>query len=100
MCTSVLLMVGGGGAGGIDIGAGGGGGAVLHGTNIHIQAGTYDIMVGNGATPGETKGKTTTGFGATILGGGSAANVTGFASTKVQTLTPLQSCNPDKASLA
>jgi hypothetical protein len=70
-----ILMVGGGGAGGKDIGAGGGGGAVLYGTNINIPSGSYNIYVGNGATWGvDTIGKSTTGFGATILGGGSAGN--------------------------
>jgi hypothetical protein len=70
-----VLMVGGGGAGGRDVGGGGGGGAVLYGTNINIPANTYEIRVGDGATAGETRGKSTTGFGATILGGGCAGNV-------------------------
>jgi hypothetical protein len=69
-----ILMVGGGGAGGRDIGAGGGGGAVLYGTNISIASGTYEIRVGDGAVAGETRGKSTTGFGATLLGGGCAVN--------------------------
>jgi hypothetical protein len=72
-----ILMVGGGGAGGNDIGAGGGGGAVLYGTNINIPSGSYNIYVGNGATWGvDTIGKSTKGFGATILGGGCAGNGT------------------------
>uniref|UniRef100_A0A6C0LBN1 Peptidase S74 domain-containing protein n=1 Tax=viral metagenome TaxID=1070528 RepID=A0A6C0LBN1_9ZZZZ len=70
-----ILMVGGGGGGGKDIGGGGGGGAVLYGTNITIPANTYEIRVGDGATAGETRGKSTTGFGATLLGGGCAGNV-------------------------
>jgi hypothetical protein len=69
-----ILMVGGGGAGGKDLGGGGGGGAVLYGTNITITSGSYNIKVGNGAIPGDVRGKSTEGFGATILGGGSAAN--------------------------
>ena len=69
-----ILIVGGGGGGGMQIGAGGGGGAVLYGTNISIIQGTYTIKVGRGATPGETIGKSTEGFGATILGGGCAGN--------------------------
>jgi hypothetical protein len=72
--TCDILMVGGGGAGGRDIGAGGGGGAVLYGSNIYIPAGTSNIIVGRGAIPGEAKGKSTTGFNAIILGGGSAGN--------------------------
>ena len=69
-----ILMVGGGGAGGRDFGGGGGGGAVLYGSNINIPLGPSTIYVGRGATPGEVGGKSTTGFGATVLGGGSAAN--------------------------
>jgi hypothetical protein len=69
-----ILIVGGGGAGGRDIGAGGGGGAVLYGTNINIPSSTYTIKVGRGATPGETRGASSEGFGATLLGGGSAIN--------------------------
>ncbi len=69
-------MVGGGGSGGKDIGAGGGGGAVLYGQNIFIPAGTYTLVVaGYSGYANETRGYSTTGFGATILGGGSA----GFA---------------------
>jgi hypothetical protein len=69
-----ILMVGGGGAGGRDIGGGGGGGAVLYGSNINIPLGPSTIYVGRGAIPGEVNGKSTGGFGATILGGGSATN--------------------------
>jgi hypothetical protein len=69
-----ILMVGGGGAGGQDIGGGGGGAAVLYATNVFITTGSYVIKVGRGATPGETRGKSTEGFGAVILGGGSANN--------------------------
>jgi hypothetical protein len=69
-----ILMVGGGGAGGKDIGGGGGGGAVLYGTNISIPKTNYVVKVGRGATPGETRGKSTEGFGAIVLGGGSASN--------------------------
>jgi hypothetical protein len=71
-----ILMVGGGGAGGRDIGAGGGGGAVLYAQNVNIGFGTYPILVGNGGIPGETRGRSTTGFEATVLGGGCAANAT------------------------
>jgi hypothetical protein len=70
-----ILMVGGGGAGGKEIGGGGGGAAVLYATNVFITTGSYVIKVGRGATPGETRGKSTEGFGAVILGGGSAVNV-------------------------
>ena len=70
-----ILMVGGGGAGGKDIGGGGGGGAVLYGTNISIPKTSYIVKVGRGATPGEVRGKSTEGFGATVLGGGSANNL-------------------------
>ena len=69
-----ILIVGGGGAGGILIGAGGGGGAVLYGTNINITPSSYNIKVGRGATPGETRGASSEGFGAILLGGGSANN--------------------------
>ena len=69
-----ILMVGGGGAGGQSLGGGGGGGAVLYGTNISITQGSYIIKVGRGATSGETRGVSTEGFGATILGGGCADN--------------------------
>lgn len=69
-----ILMVGGGGAGGKNIGAGGGGGAVLYGENINIPSGTYIIKVGDGAVVGDIIGKSTEGFGATLLGGGCASN--------------------------
>jgi hypothetical protein len=71
-------MVGGGGSGGRDIGAGGGGGAVLYGQDCFIPAGSYTLFVGRGAvsTSGETVGQTTSGFGSTILGGGSAGDAT------------------------
>ena len=71
-----ILMVAGGGAGGKDTGGGGGGGAVLYGRNISIPVGTYTIKVGNGAIAGDARGKTTEGFGATLLGGGSGTNTT------------------------
>ena len=82
-----ILMVGGGGAGGKGLGGGGGGGAVLYGRNIYIPANTYELRVGRGATSAEsrdanvgiTSGKQTSGFGATILGGGCAGN-TGWSS--------------------
>ena len=67
-----ILMVGGGGAGGAFIGPGGGGGAVLYGTNINIPSGTYTINVGRGGTSTDTKGFSTEGFGALLLGGGCA----------------------------
>jgi hypothetical protein len=70
-----ILIVGGGGAGGKDIGAGGGGGAVLYGTKIDIPSGSYNIVVGRGATPGETRGASSSAFGATLLGGGCAGNI-------------------------
>jgi hypothetical protein len=78
-----ILMVGGGGAGGKDIGGGGGGSAVLYATNMFITTGSYVIKVGRGATPGETIGKSTEGFGAVILGGGSANNLGWGTNTSV-----------------
>ena len=78
-----VLMVGGGGAGGKDIGGGGGGAAVLYATNVFIPAGSYVIKVGRGATPGETRGKSTEGFGCVILGGGSAFNAGWATNTSV-----------------
>ena len=73
-----ILMVGGGGMGGRDIGAGGGGGAVLYATNVLLKQDTYSLVVGRGAvsTSGEAKGQSTTGFGAILLGGGSAGDAT------------------------
>ena len=78
-----ILMVGGGGAGGKDIGGGGGGGAVLYGTNISIPKTNYIVKVGRGATPGEVRGKSTEGFGTTVLGGGSASNTGWGTNTSV-----------------
>ena len=78
-----ILMVGGGGAGGKDIGGGGGGGAVLYGTNISIPKTNYILKVGRGATPGEIIGKSTEGFGAIVLGGGSANNLGWGTNTSV-----------------
>ena len=59
-----ILMVGGGGGGGFDGGGGGGGGQVLYYTNdnvsfksgnaITLNAGTYNISVGNGGNKGTT----------------------------------------------
>ena len=71
-----VLMVGGGGSGGRDIGAGGGGGAVLYATGVLIPQGIYTLFVGRGAIDGsgEARGQTTTGFGATLLGGGTAGS--------------------------
>ena len=77
-----ILMVGGGGHGGRDIGAGGGGGAVLYATNVLLKQDTYMVNVGRGAIfgSGEVRGQSTTGFGATLLGGGSAGDATWFGS--------------------
>jgi hypothetical protein len=71
-----ILMVGGGGYGGRDIGAGGGGGAVLYATDVLLKQDTYMVSVGRGAIfgSGEQKGQSTTGFGAILLGGGSAGD--------------------------
>jgi hypothetical protein len=73
-----ILMVGGGGHGGRDIGAGGGGGAVLYATNVLLKQDTYMMTVGRGAIfgSGEPRGQSTTGFGATLVGGGSAGDAT------------------------
>jgi len=73
-----ILMVGGGGSGGRDIGGGGGGGAVLYATNVLLKQDTYSLVVGRGAIfgSGEVKGQSTTGFGAILLGGGSAGDTT------------------------
>jgi hypothetical protein len=78
-----ILMVGGGGSGGRDIGGGGGGGAVLYAENVLLKQDTYMVSVGRGAlsTSGETKGQSTTGFGATLLGGGSAGDATWNSAT-------------------
>ena len=65
-----ILIVGGGGGGDKEIGGGGGGGAVLYATNITIQAGTYQIKVGNGGAQ-NVNGSSSEAFGATCLGGGS-----------------------------
>jgi hypothetical protein len=75
-----ILMVGGGGAGGfVDYaGGGGGGGAVLYGSNINIPLNTYIIKVGRGAINYETRGMSTEGFGAILLGGGSASQADDF----------------------
>jgi hypothetical protein len=72
-----VLMVGGGGCGGSEIGGGGGGGAVLYGTNIFIPQGVYSLVVGRGAITQQSEliGQSTTGFGVTILGGGSGGVV-------------------------
>ena len=73
-----ILMVGGGGCGSSWGTGGGGGGAVLYGQNIFIPAGVYTLYVANitpgqsGVVPGAIIGESTTGFGATILGGGSS----------------------------
>jgi hypothetical protein len=73
-----ILMVGGGGGGAAHGSGGGGGGAVLYGQNIFIPAGVYTLYVANvilgqsGINPGAIIGESTTGFGATILGGGSS----------------------------
>ena len=81
--TCDILMVGGGGCGGfIDYaGGGGGGGAVLYGSNINIPLNTYIIKVGRGAIGAvnyETRGMSTEGFGAILLGGGSASQADDF----------------------
>ena len=49
-----ILVIGGGGAGGGDSGGGGGAGAVLYGTNIPYEPGTYAVTIGDGGgqTPG------------------------------------------------
>ena len=49
-----ILVIGGGGAGGGDSGGGGGAGAVLYGTGIEYNPGTYAVVIGAGgaATPG------------------------------------------------
>ena len=78
-----ILMVGGGGSGGKDIGAGGGGGAVLYATNVLLKQDTYMVFVGRGAIDGsgEVRGQSTTGFGATLLGGGTAGNAVWASAT-------------------
>lgn len=72
-----FLMVGGGGCGGKDMGAGGGGGAMMFGTNLYIDAGTYSASIGRGgqSSLNETKGRDTSCFNAGCAGGGSAPNV-------------------------
>ncbi len=79
-----ILMVGGGGGSSSSGTGGGGGGAVLYGQNIFIPAGVYTLYVANitagqgGVVPGATTGQSTTGFGATILGGGSVRSVLSY----------------------
>jgi hypothetical protein len=53
-----FLLVGGGGSGGGYVGGGGGGGGVLYSQSVYIPAGTYSVIVGDGATGsfiGETR---------------------------------------------
>jgi hypothetical protein len=77
--TAEVLIVAGGGAGGGRHGGGGGAGGMVEVTNIPIAAGTYPIVVGNGApvnsayTPSPTRGATgspSSAFGNTAFGGG------------------------------
>lgn len=72
-----VFCVGGGGAGRhgtSSVGGGGGGGYVTTSTNIALAAGTYEIVVGEGAAVGETQGGTTSAFGVSVAGGYSAGS--------------------------
>ena len=74
-----VLIVGGGGGGGFGHGGGGGGGAVIHGENIQVAAGTYNIVVGNGgdgnaSNAQDNPGGSSSVFSITATGGGSGAN--------------------------
>jgi hypothetical protein len=73
------LIVAGGGAGGGRHGGGGGAGGMVEVINIPLTAGTYPIVIGNGAavnsayTPSPSRGATgsnSTAFGNTAFGGG------------------------------
>ena len=75
--TMEVLAVGGGGGGGLPYnewcGAGGGGaGGVVHYTNLVVEAGTYEIVVGAGGGVA-TNGFPTSGLGVTAYGGGAGA---------------------------
>ena len=65
-----FLIVGGGGAGGANVGGGGSGGNVLVGSNLHVAANEYKIVVGKGGdgTIGEDGGKSSV-FGIDVDGG-------------------------------
>lgn len=88
--TVDLLLVGGGGGGGGNRGGGGGGGGVAIMTNVVLQAGTYEVMVGEGGV-GEPRGRAGSsrapatnggsssitnafGFSVSVLGGGAGGN--------------------------
>jgi hypothetical protein len=75
-----VLVGGGGGGGGNSGGGGGGGGAVVTGTK-RLEAGWYDVIIGNGGsgsnatTIAPTNGQNTSAFGIIAPGGGAGATV-------------------------
>jgi hypothetical protein len=77
-----VLMVGAGGCGYAGKMGGGGSGSVLYGQNIFIPEGVYSLYVANTTFPINStfpqRGENTTGFGATILGGGSSFDIISY----------------------
>lgn len=74
-----ILVVGGGGSGGRTIGGGGGGGAVVYITNAIINAGTYNVVVGQGGALNNNavlgnKGGNSSFAGIIAEGGGASAS--------------------------
>ena len=74
-----ILVVGGGGSGGRTIGGGGGGGAVVHITNATINAGTYNIIIGQGGAVNTNdlvgnKGSNSSFAGIVAEGGGASSS--------------------------
>ena len=72
--TSVVTLLGGGGAGGSGtqfVGGGGGSGFI---TNGLVNAGTYGLVIGAGASAGGGGGGTTTFAGLSAAGGGGASS--------------------------
>ncbi len=88
-------MVGGGGQGGSPQGGGGGGGAVLYGQHIFIPQGVYSLSVASssGTFMPAVVGFSTTGFGATVLGGGVGSSLTIGASSGGGRITTLTTTN-------
>ena len=73
------LIVGGGGGGGHGSGGGGGAGGIIYRTNITIQPGTYNIIVGQGGIAGtfsikQTNGENSSFNGDIGIGGGAGGS--------------------------
>ena len=77
--TIDVLVVGGGGAGARS-GGGGGGGQVIEQMGIHVEAGTYPIVVGEGGIVGGESGGTSSVFSISAAGGRCATGKDGGAS--------------------